>query len=68
MQVECTVKGGVADSGAAQILHDADWNACNSFDNPDRLVPRPKAVTVSGSKIQLDLPRLSVATFVAPIH
>ena len=49
LQVECTLKGSVADGGTAQILHDADWNACNSFDNPDRVVPKPQPIKVNGS-------------------
>jgi alpha-L-arabinofuranosidase len=31
LQVECSLKGAVADGGTSQVLHDADWNACNSF-------------------------------------
>jgi alpha-L-arabinofuranosidase len=43
-----------------QILHDADWNACNTFENPERLVPKAHPVSVAGNKVRLDLPRLSV--------
>lgn len=68
LQVECTLNGGVADGGTAQILHDADWNACNSFDTPDRVVPKPQPIKVNGSKIQLDLPRLSVVTAILSVH
>lgn len=68
LQVECTLKGSVAETGTAQILHDADWNACNSFDNPDRVVLKQQPIKANGSKIQLDLPRLSVATVILPIH
>jgi alpha-N-arabinofuranosidase len=60
--VECTLAGSSARAGTAQILHDADLNACNSFEQPDRVVPRSHPVQVSGSKITVDLPRLSVAT------
>ena len=38
------------------------WNASNSFDAPDHLVPKPRPVSVEGSTIRLDLPRMSVAT------
>ncbi len=68
LQVECTLEGCVAEGATAQILHDADWNACNTFDNPDRVVPKPHPIKVNGSKIQLDLPALSVATAILPIH
>ncbi|MGH9431111.1 MAG: alpha-N-arabinofuranosidase [Terriglobia bacterium] len=62
MQVDCTLRGTSAQAGAAQILQDADWNACNSFDNPSRLVPKSHPVTVEGSNVKIDLPRLSVVT------
>jgi alpha-N-arabinofuranosidase len=62
LQVECTLSGSGAKSGTAQILHDKDMNACNSFEQPDRVVPRPHPVEVNGSKVRIDLPRLSLAT------
>lgn len=68
LQVECMLKGADLSVGTAQILHDAEWNACNSFDAPDRVVPKLLTVRVEGSKILLDLPRLSVATAVLPIR
>lgn len=68
LHVECTLKGAAADGGTAQILHDTDWNACNSFDQPDRVVPKPWTVRTEGSKVQLDLPRLALVTAVLPIH
>jgi alpha-L-arabinofuranosidase len=68
LQVECMLKGADLSFGTAQILHDAEWNACNRFDTPDRVVPKLLTVRVEGSKILLDLPRLSVATAVLPIR
>jgi len=68
LQVECTLQGAGASGGTAQVLHDAEWNACNTFDHPDRIVPKPLTLRVDGSKIQLDLPRLSLATAVVAIH
>ena len=68
LQLECTLKGCVADGGIAQALHDKDWNACNTFDDPDRVIPKQQAIKVNGSKMQLDLPRLSVTTIVLPIR
>lgn len=62
VSMECTLQGVTAKSGKAQILHDTDWNACNSFENPNRLVPKDHPVSVDGNRIRLDLPRLSVAT------
>ena len=68
LQVECTLRGKFAEAGTAQILHDADWNACNTFDNPDRLLPKQHPVNVNASKIQIDVPRPSLVTAVVPIH
>jgi alpha-N-arabinofuranosidase len=62
VQVQCTLAGSSAKAGTAQILHDNDLNAYNSFEQPNRVTPQPHPVQVSGSKIQIDLPRLSVAT------
>ena len=62
------LKGADLSVGTAQILHDAEWNACNSFDTTDRVVPKLLTVRVEGSKILLDLRRLSVATAVLPIR
>ena len=63
LQIECALRGATGDVGAAQILHDQDWNACNSFDNP-----KQHAVRVEGSRIQVDVPRLSVVTAIIPIR
>src|ERR1035437_10039942 len=68
LQVECALKGISATGGTAQILHDTEWNACNTFDNPDRIVPKVMAIRVERSKLQLDLPRLSLATAVVSIQ
>jgi len=54
--------------GTARILHDEDWNACNTFEQPDRIIPKPQPVRVAGSTVQLELPRLSVVTAVLPIR
>lgn len=61
-QVEATVRGISAKSATAQILHDPDLNAYNSFDQPDRLVPRAHPVRIDGGRLMIDVPRLSVAT------
>ena len=67
LQVECAVRGSNASAGTAQILHDANWNAWNTFDNPDRVVAKPLSIRVDGGKLQHDLLRMSVAT-VVPIR
>ncbi len=60
--VNCTLAGSTAAGGSARILHHQDLNACNTFDQPDRIVPRPHPVSATGSAIRLELPPLSVAT------
>lgn len=62
MSVECRLEGGSAKSATAQLLHDADFNAANTFEKPDAITPRPHPVEVSGASIRLNLPPLSVAT------
>ncbi|HTV55499.1 MAG TPA: alpha-L-arabinofuranosidase C-terminal domain-containing protein [Terriglobia bacterium] len=62
IQVSCLLKGARATSAKARILHDSDLNACNTFDQPDRVVPQSHPVTLDGSAVRLDVPRLSVAT------
>ena len=61
-RMTCTLAGGTARSATARILHDADWNACNTFDQPDRLVPRAFQLTVQGEKLEAELPPLSIVT------
>lgn len=62
LDVDCTLRGASATSGTAQIITNSDWNACNTFQNPDKVVPQSHPVNVAASRIHLDLPRLSVAT------
>ena len=67
MNVQCTLRGAAAKSATAQIIHDTDWNAYNSFDQPDRVVPKPHPVTTEAGGLRLDLPRLSLATITAQL-
>jgi alpha-L-arabinofuranosidase len=62
LQIDCRIQGGTAQGATAQILHDADANAYNSFDAPNRLTPQSHPIQVDASRIQLSLPRLSVVT------
>jgi len=62
IQADCTLVGSSVKAGTAEILHDNDLNAYNSFEQPNRVTPQVHPVQVNGSKIQIDLPRLSVAT------
>jgi alpha-L-arabinofuranosidase len=62
LEVQCGLRGATAKEASALLLHDADWNAYNSFDVPDRVVPKPHPVKIEGSTVRLDLPQMSVAT------
>lgn len=61
-QVDCSLPGISAKSAQAEILHDADLNACNSFNKPNNVVPQKLIAKVDGDRVALELPRLSVAT------
>jgi alpha-N-arabinofuranosidase len=62
LEIQCGLRGATARNARALLLHDPDWNASNSFDAPERVVPKPHPVKVEGSTLRLDLPRMSVAT------
>ena len=62
VDIDCTIQGSSMKEAKAQILHDPDWNACNTFENPNRVVLQSHPVVVEGSRLRMDLPRLSVAT------
>lgn len=62
IDVDCVLRGAEAAKAEASILHDSDMNAFNSFDAPDRVVPKPLAVKTEGTRLRVELPRLSVAT------
>jgi alpha-N-arabinofuranosidase len=61
-RVNITLAGGTARSAVARILHDPDWNACNTSENPDRLTPRSFTLNVQGGQIEAELPPLSIVT------
>jgi alpha-N-arabinofuranosidase len=62
LEIQCALRGATAKDATGVLLHDADWNACNSFDAPDHVVPKPHPVKLEGATLRLDLPRMSVAT------
>jgi alpha-L-arabinofuranosidase len=62
MDADCALRGATAKSGSAQILHDADINAYNSFDNPDKVTIKPHQVAVNGASFRITLPAMSVVT------
>jgi alpha-N-arabinofuranosidase len=62
MQIDFALRGANARAGRAQILHDSDINAYNSFDNPDRVTIKSHPVTVESGRIALALPAMSIVT------
>jgi len=62
MGVNCEIRGMSAKSGKAEILHDSDLNAFNSFDHPNRITIKPHEIGVEGGRVRVALPALSVAT------
>ena len=62
LEIQCALRGATAKEATAVLLHEADWNACNSFDAPDRVVPKPHPVKIESGTVRLDLPRMSVGT------
>jgi alpha-N-arabinofuranosidase len=61
-EVECALRGVKAKQGRAQILHDSDLNAYNSFDHPDRVTIQSHEVAVEADRLRIMLPAMSVAT------
>jgi alpha-N-arabinofuranosidase len=62
VSVNCALAGGSAASATAQILHHPDFNAANTFATPDAIVPKDHRVVANGSKLQIELPPLSIVT------
>jgi alpha-N-arabinofuranosidase len=62
MSIDTTLRGVSATRGTAQIVHDSDINAYNSFEAPDRIGIKPHEVAVEGSRVRITLPAMSVAT------
>jgi alpha-N-arabinofuranosidase len=64
MKVTCWLSGAKPASGSARILHHQDLNACNTFEDPGRVVPRDWTVNIAGTVAELDLPPMSIVTAV----
>jgi alpha-L-arabinofuranosidase len=62
MQVDCALRGVTGDQGSARILHDADLNAYNSFESPNRVTIQPHPVTVEAASVRVALPAMSIVT------
>jgi len=64
LKVNCGIAGAKLLSGKGQILYHPDFNACNTFKNPDVLVPRDHPVTVEASRLQFELPPVAIVSVV----
>ncbi|MDH3251886.1 MAG: hypothetical protein OEM41_03790, partial [Ignavibacteria bacterium] len=60
--IDCSLEGKRAKLGSGELLHHSDFNAGNTFDAPDTIVPETLSVTVNAHGFTVELPPLSVAT------
>lgn len=62
MKVNCGVVGASASSVTAQILHHPDYNACNTFEQPNVIVPKNHTIAVQGGRLSAELPPMSIVS------
>ena len=62
VHADCSFTGATPKSATAQILQDADMNAYNSFDEPDKITVKPHSVSVENGRLRVDLPAMSIVT------
>src|SRR5260370_3809761 len=62
VSVACSFARAPPKQSAAQLLHHSDMNAYNSFDDADKIVPKPHPVAVEGGRIRLDVPSMAMVT------
>lgn len=62
LRIDCALDGRTARAATAQILTHKDFNAANTFEKPDTIVPQAHPVQAAGTSIKLDLPPMSVVT------
>lgn len=58
--VQVRLTGAVPFTVEGAVITDPDHNACNTFETPDRVVPRPVSAHCSGDSITATMPGLSV--------
>ena len=59
---------GVITDATATILSHPDWNVCNSFAEPDLLVPRSHTVRSSMGSCDVHLPQMAVVQIEAQVE
>ena len=62
LRIDCSLDGRTAKSATAQILTHKDFNAANTFGNPNAIVPQSHPIQAAGTSLKLDLPPMSVVT------
>jgi alpha-N-arabinofuranosidase len=62
LRIDCALDGRTAKSAMAQILTHKDFNAANTFENPNAIVPQSHPIQATGSSLKLDLPPMSIVT------
>ncbi|MCX6622402.1 MAG: alpha-N-arabinofuranosidase [Acidobacteria bacterium] len=67
MKVSCAVRGAKVVSAEGRMIHHPDLNACNTFEQPDVIVPMAQRVDVQGEAVSFELPALSVLTIQAKV-
>lgn len=67
MAAECALPGAAPAGAAARLLHHPDFNACNTFEQPDLITPRPHPVEAGRERIRVELPPVSVVTVEAKL-
>jgi alpha-N-arabinofuranosidase len=58
--IRLELEGASIASVEGREIADSDLNACNTFGNPDRIIPRPVTPEVSGETIAVTMPPLSI--------
>jgi len=62
LRIDCALDGRRAESATALVLTHTDFNAANTFANPNAIVPQSHPIQVAGSSLKLDLPSMSIVT------
>jgi alpha-N-arabinofuranosidase len=62
LKVTCALPGASAASARAQVLHHPDHNACNTFEQPDVIVPKEHTVSMDRGRLALEIPAMSIVT------
>jgi alpha-N-arabinofuranosidase len=62
VHADCSFTGATPTSSIAYILHHADMNAYNSFDDPDKITTKPWAAIVENGRMRVEVPAMSIVT------